>query len=182
MSNVIIRASCIGHLISPIDNNCRPSYVDEIEGDSAYIFPKDIVKATIGDDGYATIEITDPSFDLITNIGQRMDNPFNARVESSRNKYGIVKYQKRVDILFLNSSPVSELQIKQLEAGKYVLLTNAIKDAGRVTMAFGLETGLSFEVSSEDHGSTDTHGGIIVTMLERDCNIPMVFHKWFRYK
>ena len=54
----------------------------------------------------------------------------------------------------------------------YVLV---IMDNNGQTIGVGIERGLRFVSSSQEISSTETHGGIVVTMTETAVNHPMLF-------
>lgn len=99
------------------------------------------------------------------------DLPYMPTSDGTMGKY-LAKYDKKVEFFFVENTALSQVQIKQLEKESWVWVG---KDNNGQTLVFGLEGGLKFVSASQELWSTDTHGGIMVTMQESQVNTPLLF-------
>ena len=121
--------------------------------------------------------ITDAECDFDFSPGNRIpvfvpgDLPYMPTSDGTMGKY-LAKYDKKVEFFFVENTALSQVQIKQLEKESWVWIG---KDNNGQTLVFGLEGGLKFVSASQELWSTDTHGGIMVTMQESQVNTPLLF-------
>ena len=99
------------------------------------------------------------------------DLPYMPTSDGTMGKY-LAKYDKKVEFFFVENTALSQVQIKQLEKESWVWIG---RDNNGQTLVFGLEGGLKFVSASQELWSTDTHGGIMVTMQESQVNTPLLF-------
>lgn len=109
--------------------------------------------------------------------------PYALQVETTLNERGLQKSDKTIEIFFSDNTTLSQKQILQLQRNSWVLIFSVgnmpvmyggfDNDGQRVIV--GYERGLRFVSSSQEFSSTETHGGIVVTMQEIAANKPMIF-------
>jgi hypothetical protein len=137
---------------------------------NAYLIPRASVA------GIAFYDSTDVYFTFtaadVIPVYMPMRFPYQLVVESARNDMGLTKHNKSVQLFLVSNTPITQKQVMQLKTVPYVLLYT---DNNGQDVAVGMERGLEFQDSSQDLNSTDTYGGIMVTMSEQAVNIPMVF-------
>lgn len=137
----------------------------------AYLIARNnITGVTISDAVNVSFVVSDPT-DIIP-VYIDMDMPYKLGVAATRNEYGLTKVDKTVEIFIAENTPLTQKQVIQLHNDGYVLI---IMDNNGQTIGVGIERGLRFVSSSQEISSTETHGGIVVTMSETAVNHPMLF-------
>lgn len=98
--------------------------------------------------------------------------PYKPKSDGTRNAEGLTRYNKSVQFVILENTPLTELQVQQIQKEGWVLL---VQDTSGQTMVFGLERGMYFKDASRDFNSTETYGGMSITMEETAVIEPMCF-------
>ena len=153
------------YLNTAIGSDCPP--IIAIENEGWLMLRSEITGRTITD---AECDFTPTG--TIIEVRVPGDLPYKPKVDGTRTEFGLQKFDKTVEFFFIENSPLTVKQIQQLINEKWVL---ALKDFSGQYMVFGLETGLKFFESSQELSSLETHGGVLVTMKEIGCNVPMMF-------
>ena len=153
------------YLNTAIGSDCPP--IIAIENEGWLMLRSEITGRTITD---AECDFTPTG--TIIKVRVPGDLPYKPKVDGTRTEFGLQKFDKTVEFFFIENSPLTVKQIQQLINEKWVL---ALKDFSGQYMVFGLETGLKFFESSQELSSLETHGGVLVTMKEIGCNVPMMF-------
>jgi len=153
------------YLNTAIGSDCPP--IIAIENEGWLMLRSEITGRTITD---AECDFTPTG--TIIEVRVPGDLPYKPKVDGTRTEFGLQKFDKTVEFFFIENSPLTVKQIQQLINEKWVLV---LKDFSGQYMVFGLETGLRFATSSQELSSLETHGGVLVTMKEIGCNVPMMF-------
>ena len=153
------------YLNTAIGSDCPP--IIAIENEGWLMLRSEITGRTITD---AECDFTPTG--TIINVRVPGDLPYKPKVDGIRTEFGLQKFDKTVEFFFIENSPLTVKQIQQIINEKWVLV---LKDFSGQYMVFGLETGLRFATSSQELSSLETHGGVLVTMTEIGCNVPMMF-------
>lgn len=117
--------------------------------------------------------ITDPA-DIIP-VFMQMDMPYKLAAEWTKNENGIVSGDKTVELFIAKNTPLSAKQVMQLNNGSYILL---MFDQSGQNILVGADRGLRLTASSQEISSTETHGGIVITMTETAAIRPQVFSNY----
>lgn len=141
----------------------------------AYLMPRSNIDYSIY---HSDTEIDFTTKDILTGSGSvipcfmDMDMPYKLAGETTRNDYGLTKTNKTIELFFAENTALTQKQILQLHNDEFVLI---IFDNNSQRIIIGYERGLRFVSSSQEFSSTETHGGIVVTMTETNVNKPMLF-------
>jgi hypothetical protein len=111
------------------------------------------------------------SSDIIP-VWMDFDTAYNISAEVTSSQYVSGKTNKTIELFLVENTALTQKQVFQLTNDFYVAV---VLDRNNRALAFGLERGLKFVSSSQELTSTETHGGILVTMAESFVNVPMVF-------
>ena len=117
--------------------------------------------------------IADPA-DIIP-VFMQMDMPYKLAAEWTKNENGIVSGDKTVELFIAKNTPLSTKQVMQLNNGSYILL---MFDQSGQNILVGADRGLRLTASLQEISSTETHGGIVITMTETAAIRPQVFSNY----
>ena len=105
-------------------------------------------------------------------IYQPSENAYKPKSDGERNAYGLNKFQKSIEVFLVANTALTQEQIMWLKDEDWVAV---LKQIDGTYIVFGFERGLRLKTTSQDLNSTDTHGGILLTLDENQVNIPMLF-------
>jgi len=167
-------------LNTAINTTCQPVFGMENNG---YITLRSgLVGKTLTDFvvSFTPSEAVIPVFHSLDNLA------YKPKSEGTINAYGLAKFEKSIEIFILENTPLTERQVMQLknEQSEWVFVGKQ-KDGQNVV--FGYERGLRVKTYSQEQSSTETHGGIVLTLDENYVNAPMLFcsdavYDWIDYE
>lgn len=105
-------------------------------------------------------------------IYQPSENAYKPKSDGERNAYGLNKFQKSIEVFLVANTALTQEQIMWLKDEDWVAV---LKQIDGTYIVFGFERGLRLKTTSQDLNSTDTHGGILLTLDENQVNTPMLF-------